>query len=68
MTTQSDIGQAEWRARRSTYVGELTEQVTAAAAAQMHTWAERGRIPWWVRTKERLRGRRVEIPSRGGTR
>lgn len=63
MSRQSPAGRQRRQARREVFAQELADQITAEATEQMQSWSDRGRVPWWVRAKARLRR-----PGRGAGR
>ncbi len=66
MSRQGSVGRQRWHAQRVTFAQELAGRITADATDQMQRWSERGRIPWWVRAKARLRHRVMQISLRIG--
>ncbi len=62
MSARSRQGKHDWQQRHPDYAGELREQIIAGAGARWAGWAARGRVPWWVRAKARIRGRQLPAP------
>ncbi|HEY1988203.1 MAG TPA: hypothetical protein VGG43_01955 [Acidimicrobiales bacterium] len=63
MSARGRAGKRQWQERQPGYGPELAGAITARSAEQMEGWAERGRVPWWIRVNARLRGQPIVVPD-----
>jgi hypothetical protein len=65
MSKQSVAGKRAWQRRAPGYASELRVGIEERSAAQFARWQARGRLPLWLRVKQRLRGMLITMRAGG---
>lgn len=55
MSRRGREGRKAWLENHPNFAEELTRQIQEDAARRQEVWDARGRLPWWMRAKLRMR-------------